>query len=177
MDENNKDKIPKPIFKLRTIEEQNKIAKNNKENLKKNSIHLEVFPDKKSTKQVNNRELGIEIPVHKNAKVIINKKLDISFDTKLQLLRVLEIDKEYPDSILGFNPPLFKEFITKTGEINTHVYIGQAVKLKLKFKKDINEKQVVKDLYFTSLNNMTVIIAKLENGNFYPSYQLEAYDS
>lgn len=174
MDENNKDKIPKL-----TITGNTGRFKSNAEN--KSNIPKESFPNKNTTKKLVSKKFvipdnSIQIPVFKNSKVILDNSIPIDNNIKLQLLRVLEIDKEYPSGILGFNPPLYKEFITKAGDINTHVKINQEVKLKLKFKKEINEKRIVKDLYFTSLNDITVIIAKLDNNDYYPSYQLESYE-
>jgi len=128
-----------------------------------------------STRTIRDLPDGITaIPVYKKSYVLLDKVIEIN-STTLQLQRVIELDKEYPKAIIGFHPPLFKDFINKDNTINTHVNVGETVVLGLKFKNDKNPPRIVKELYFTSLNSITVIIAKLDNEDYYPSYFLEKY--
>lgn len=78
---------------------------------------------------------------------------------------VLILDKYNPDLIHGFTPPLYKEFVVKNRLLN-HVNIGDKVIINPRYKeRDGDKPQILKDIYFKSLNNMTVLIGILDNGD------------
>lgn len=147
------------------------------------NVRIEKSPERRTSKRetttkprqgktYNESDVNV-IPVYKNSHIIISKEVPINIESTLQIKRVLEIDKEYPNQIFGFNPPLFKEFITEDNTITTIVKIGDTVKLKDVYKDKVNKPRKVKDLYFRALNNFTVIVALLEDDDFYVAYYLE----
>lgn len=76
---------------------------------------------------------------------------------------ILNLDKELPNIIEGFTPPLYKEFILK-GKLLNHVSIGSNVIINPKYKENNKSVRKLEDIYFKSLNNMTVLIGVLDDG-------------
>lgn len=137
------------------------------------SIKREKTTKSRHTRTYNETDVNI-IPVYKNSHIIINKEVPLDIGTVLQVERVLEIDRDYPNQIYGFNPPLFKDFIDEeTNTIDTHVKVGDTVILKNLFKGKVNTPRKVKSLYFRALNDFTVVVAQLEDNDFYTTYYLE----
>lgn len=87
---------------------------------------------------------------------------------------VITLDAVKPHLIAGFIPSLYDEFVDGNRNIKPNVKVQDFVKVKRKFidaKGDI-PRQVV-SLYFKSLNDMTVIIAKLADDDYYLSNRLD----
>jgi hypothetical protein len=108
----------------------------------------------------------IKITLKKGAvvKLVKNEEEDYSHLTTSQ--DIIDLDIRNPNAIYSFEPALFNDFIDKaTHNINPFVKIGDTVIVKKKYansKGHIPRK--VKDIYFKSLGNMTVIIAVLQDG-------------
>lgn len=125
---------------------------------------------------IKNEENLIEYKLDKGVIIKLVKNEGYIFNTITQptLRDIIEIDNIKSDLIHSFHPPLYKDFITSKGQINTIINIGNIVKVKRKFmdeKEDIPRE--VTDLYFKSLNNMTVIVAVLNDNDFYVANRLE----
>jgi hypothetical protein len=72
------------------------------------------------------------------------------------------LDKVYGDLIERFTPPLYKEFIVK-GKLINHVNINDRVIINPKYKEKDTGVRILIDIYFKSLNNMTVLIGVLDD--------------
>lgn len=113
-------------------------------------------------KQLQNTET---IPIGKGVSVVLFKDKGVVFYNGSTLNNILEIEKLYPDAFVGLLPSLYEDFIIND-VITPYVNIGDTVTIKRIYcekKGDIPRK--VKDIYFKALNDMTVIIAELEDGD------------
>lgn len=111
-----------------------------------------------------------------NVVLIKDKEEDYS---KLKTLEdILEFDKRKPNNIIGFEPAIYYEFIDKRkGKLNFYVKVGDVVKVKEKFKpKNAPPRRTVVDLYLSSLKDMTVIVAKLDDNSVELANRLELYE-
>lgn len=88
---------------------------------------------------------------------------------------VIDLDKRKPNVIVGFNPPLYFEFINKGKQcLTSNVDVGDIVTVKAKFKDNKGHiPRVVQSLYFKSLFDMTVIVAVLNDNDFCLANRLE----
>lgn len=116
--------------------------------------------------------IGIKQKIDNSTYLIVNdrseqKNLDIS-----TYERIIEIDKKYPDYIVGFEPKLLERYIKK-GSIINDLKVGDKVKRTLKYKVDNEPEEVITKIYFKGLGNMTVIIAQLTNNKREPIDRLE----
>lgn len=88
---------------------------------------------------------------------------------------VFAFDKKKPNNIIGFIPSFYHEFVnTETRELKPFVKVGDVVTVKRKFlnkKGDIP--RVVKNVYAKAINNMSVIIATLDDGDIVLTNQLD----
>lgn len=115
--------------------------------------------------------------VHKienNVSVILVKDLEEDYSTIKTIHDVLELDKKKPNNIVGLLPAIYYEFIDRANKtINTFVKVGDLVTVNRKFmdkKGDIPRQ--VKKVYSKSLNNMTVILAELDDKEVYLTNRL-----
>lgn len=116
----------------------------------------------------------ISIKLNKGVIIKLQKRNNVNYDIIKTLNDIVKLDINIPDLIHSFHPPLYKDFITSKGQINTIIEIGNIVITKRKFidnKEDIPREVI--DLYFKSLNNMTVIVAILNDNDFYVANRLE----
>lgn len=132
------------------------------------------FAPSRNKREVQDEKNLIEIKLDKGVTIKLVKDNAFLFTKELNLKDIIEIDNAKPDLIHSFHPPLYKDFITSKGQINTHVNIGNIVKVKRKFMDDKEDiPREVTNLYFKSLNNMTVITAVLNDNDFYVASRLE----
>lgn len=103
------------------------------------------------------------IPISKGVSVALFKNKGVTVNSNTTLKDILEIEVKYPDAFIGLLPNLYEDFILNN-TINPHVKVGDKVTIKRKYcvtDGDIPKK--VTDLYLKALNDMTVIIAVLDN--------------
>jgi hypothetical protein len=97
--------------------------------------------------------------------VILVKDAEEDYSTIKTIQDVLELDKKKPNNIVGLNPPIYHEFIDRAKKtINLFVNEGDLVTVNRKFmdkKGDIPRR--VEKVYIKSLNNMSVIVAQLDD--------------
>ncbi len=136
---------------------------------------FEIPKDKKSEElnkiPVNERSRGstqnintdktYNVNIGKGVIIHLSREPELSYIYNYQTL--IQLDKFDSELIEGFTPPLYKEFIVKNKLLN-HVNIGDLCIINPKYKENTTSEHTVKDIYFKSLNNMTVLIAKLSNG-------------
>lgn len=117
----------------------------------------------------------INITLKHGVTLIVTKDEEEDYSKLETLDDIILLDKRKPNNIVGFNPPLFKDFINKaTGAINTSVSVGESVVCVKKFMdKRGHIPRIVKSLYLKSLNNMTIVIAILNDDDFYIANRLE----
>lgn len=114
-----------------------------------------------NTDKTYNVNIGKGVTIHLNDKLMYSINPVPNIKT-LSYKEFVELDKQYPDLIEGFTPPLYKEFIVK-GKLLNQVNIGDLSIINPKYRENNTMKNIVLDIYFKSLNNMTVLIAKLDN--------------
>ena len=74
------------------------------------------------------------------------------------------MDNLNPNAIYSFEPALYNDFINKaTHSIHTFVKAGDLVVVKKKYASSNNPPRRVKDIYFKSLGDMTVLVAILDD--------------
>ncbi len=112
-----------------------------------------------NTDKTTNIQIGKGVVIHLDT----NEYVKLKKYTKLDYLAIVQLDKDNGNMIEGFTPPLYKEFIIKNKLLN-HVNIGDLCIINPKYEENTTSEHTVKDIYFKSLNNMTVLIAKLSNG-------------
>lgn len=135
----------------------------------------EIIPLSRKEGGVKNEENQIIVKLDKGVSVICVKKDDIKYDEIKTLNDVIFLDNTRPDIIINFQPPLYKDFVNKQNQsIDTIIKIGDIVKVKNKYLDNKGEipREVI-NLYFKSLNNMTVIVAVLNDNDFYIANRLE----
>lgn len=114
------------------------------------------------TKQLQNVET---IPISKGVSIVLFKDKGVRITKDITFLEILELEKNYPDAFVGVLPSLFEDFIVND-IIEPFVKIGDIVTVKRKFViKNGDTPRRVEDIYFKALNDMTVIIALLEDGD------------
>lgn len=121
-----------------------------------------------STQQLNtdktyNINIGKGVVIHLNDDIMYSM-VPTPFFKSLPYKDTVNLDKNHPDLIEGFTPPLYKEFIVK-GKLLNHVNIGNKVIIHPKYQESNIKQRILKDIYFKSLNNMTVLIAVLDDGD------------
>jgi len=111
--------------------------------------------------------------------VFLDRKVKIAVKEGIELptndLEVIKLDKKDPTAILHIYPELYNEYLDKKNNIYTHVAIGDKVKVSLKYKTDNNPVRTVSNLYFAGLENMSIIIAVLDDKSYHPAHYLEKY--
>ena len=115
--------------------------------------------------------------VHKienNVSIVLVKDVEEDYTTIKTIHDVLELDKRKPNNIVGLLPAIYYEFIDRANKtLNTFVKVGDLVTVNRKFmdkKGDIPRE--VKRVYAKSLNNMTVILAELDDKEVYLTNRL-----
>jgi hypothetical protein len=93
------------------------------------------------------------------------------------LFDLINLDLRKPNLIAGFEPPLYKDFVdTFNKSIKTFVKVDDLVTVKAKYEDNRGHiPRQVKDLYLKTLNNMTVIIAILNDNDYCLTNRLEIY--
>lgn len=105
------------------------------------------------------------IPLSKGVSAVLFKNKGVTLNSNSTLKDVIEIESKYPEVFVGLLPDLFKDFIVND-TIESYVEEGDIVTIKRQYcmpKGDIPRK--VQKVYFKALNDMTVIIALLEDGD------------
>lgn len=124
---------------------------------------------------VKNEKNQIIVKLDKGVSITMVKDDTIHYDEIKILNDVIFLDTVRPDLIISFHPPLYKDFVDKQKQsIDTIVKVGDIVKVKSKYidnKGDIPREVI--NLYFKSLNNITVVIAVLNDNDFYVANRLE----
>lgn len=113
-------------------------------------------------KQLQNTEI---IPMGKGVSVVIFKDKGITITKDSTLNDIIMVEAVRPEAFVGLLPSLYEDFINND-IITPHVNVGDFVKIKKIYKEkkgDIARK--VKSIYLKALNDMTVIIAELEDGD------------
>ena len=107
--------------------------------------------------------------------VILVKDAEEDYSTILTIQDVLELDKRKPNNIVGLSPPIYHEYIDRAKKtINLFVKVDDLVTVKSKFMDNKGHiPRRVKKVYVKSLNNMSVIIAELDDKELYLTYRLE----
>ena len=80
----------------------------------------------------------------------------------LNLCDIIKLENEDADAIVDIKPNLYKNFISKDNTIKPFVEIGQTVIIKNATGQEKGKTYLVFNVRFKKLNNMTVIIADLE---------------
>lgn len=126
---------------------------------------------------VRNEENQIIVKLNKGVSITMVKNSTVIYEEIKTLNDVIFLDTVRPHLIVCFHPPLYKDFVDKQKQsIDTIIKVGDIVKVKSKYidnKGDIPRE--VTNLYFKSLNNMTVVIAVLNDNDFYVANRLEKY--
>lgn len=113
-------------------------------------------------KQLQNTET---IPIGKGVSVVIFKDKGVTINKDSTFDDIIQLEKLHPDAFVGVLPALFEDFIVND-MIQPFVKIGDFVKIKRIYCEKLGDKsREVKDIYFKALNDMTVIIAELEDGD------------
>lgn len=155
MEKENKPLLFKNLSTTKTINESS-ASKEEKE-----SVGVEFVKSIKA----NSKEVAIKKDV--TMLVVLDEEEDYS--TIKTITDVLALDARKPNNIIGFIPALHESFINKVKKtLLTHVNIGDTVIMKPKYTDEKGKiPRKVKDLYFKSLNNMTIIIAILDDDDFH----------
>ncbi len=111
----------------------------------------------------------------KGVTIVLTKDPEEDYSSLVSLHSLLEFNKKKPNNIVGIIPELFNAFVDDINNtINPYVKKGQIVKSVSKFERgNFKQPRKVEDVYLKSLNNMTVVIAKLEDDSIHISYTLE----
>jgi len=109
-----------------------------------------------------NTDKTYNVNIGKGVTIHLSREPELNYKYNYQTL--VQLDKVDPDLIEGFTPPLYKEFIVK-GNLLNHVNIGDTITINPKYKDSSKYRCIVEDIYFKSLNNMTVLIAVLNDGD------------
>ncbi len=157
------------------MEEQNKKILFTSVKLKEDSIEPVPFSRKEVRVPSLDNSNYISIPLKHGVLLTVTKDSEEDYSKIETLQDIILLNKRKPNNIVGMSPPLFPEFINKTtNSINTGVSIGDSVKCKAKFMDNKgNKPRQVKDLYLKGLNNMTIVVATLEDDDFYIANRLE----
>ena len=113
--------------------------------------------------------------IENNVSVVLVKDAEEDYSEIKTIHDVLDLDKKKPNNIVGLIPAIYYEFIDRQNKtLNTFVKVDELVTVKSKFmdKKGHIPRQV-KKVYAKALNNMTVIIAELDDNEIYLTYRLE----
>lgn len=117
----------------------------------------------------------VQQQIQNNVTVTLVKDAEEDYTKLYTLQDILDLDKRKPSNIVSISPPLYHELINKaTSSIKIHAPVGSVVKVQRKFmdsKGDIPRE--VKALHLKSLNNMTVIVATLDDGDYQLAHRLE----
>lgn len=117
------------------------------------------------------------ISLERDTRVALVPSKEEDYSTIKTIHDIIELDKRNSNLIAQFYPPLSSKFIDiVNASINTHIKVGDTVNVKKFYRTSdvIDEKpRVVTKLYLKALNNMTVIIAVLEDNDFYLTYYLQ----
>lgn len=106
-----------------------------------------------------------KIQLERNVQLVVVKHDEEDYTTIKTFIDVLQLIKEKPHLVVAIIPHLYHEFIDKkNSRIKIDFGIGDAVKYISKFSSNNNLPKKVTNLYFTSLNNMTVINVEFEDG-------------
>jgi hypothetical protein len=143
-----------------------------------NTAKSPVVRDEVKNSQSIAERLGVKVTtinIENGVKLVLAEDEEEDYTKIFTLEDVIKLDKKKPNLIVEFVPPLFKEYTNARAEIKTHVKVNDEVVVKDKFvhSSSNNDKTKVLSLHFKSLNNMTVIIAKLSNNNYELSNRLE----
>lgn len=91
---------------------------------------------------------------------------------------------EQANDIVDILPPIYKGHYDLIANVKTRIMEGDLVTVNFKYRSTIElvslkQKQPVKvkEVKFVKLNDMTVIVAYLENKDFYPINELDLYDT
>ena len=144
---------------------------------KKESTGSKPFASKRTVDSSNliNDDRFIKHKLNHGVTIILAPDNEENYSKLSTLEDVILLDKRKPSNVAGFHPPLFTEFINKsTNSIKTHVKVNDIVKVKRLYmdKKEDLPREVV-SMYLKALNNMTVIIATLNDGDYHLSNRLE----
>lgn len=116
----------------------------------------------------------IKVNIGRGVTVLFVKDSEEDYSKLKHLNDVVELDLRKPGVLADFRPPLFKEYINRVNHtIETFAKIGDIVTIDRKYldpKGDVPRRVI--DLYFKSLNNMTVVMVKLEDGDINLSNRL-----
>ncbi len=125
--------------------------------------------DNKKVLDLSNRQQKEEVPINKKhygniktkaitinkVKFILQDFVDV--DELRTGLDIIKLENEQSDALVEIKPPLYNSFIdTRKNTIRPYVKVGQKV-------EEENVLYTVLDVRFKRLNDMTVIIADLEN--------------
>jgi hypothetical protein len=105
--------------------------------------------------QKNYGSIKIKTIIINKVKFILQDFVDV--DELRTGLDIIKLEKEQPDALVEIKPPLYNSFIdTRKNTIRPYVKVGQKV-------EEENVLYTVLDVRFKRLNDMTVIVADLEN--------------
>ena len=149
-------------------------TKVNEDDVKKPSNQIAPSRSKRVSTELDNTNY-IKIQLKHGVTIVVTKDSEEDYNKIETLQDVILLDKRKPNNIVGFDPPLFTDFINKaSGTIKTHVLVGETVVCMKKFSDSKGHiPRIVKSLYLKALNNMTIIIATLSDDDFYIASRLE----
>lgn len=128
----------------------------------------------KEIKRVTNDNF-IHHKIEGNVTLTVVKDSEEDYTKIVTLEDVINLDRRKPSNIVSISPPLYHELIDKAKKcIKIHAEVGAMVKVKRKFmdkKGDIPRR--VDKLHLQALNDMTIIVATLEDGDYQLSHRLE----
>jgi hypothetical protein len=111
-----------------------------------------------------------------DVQIALTQDDEVIYEDIKTLEDVVHLDKAKPNLVAYFVPPLHKSFLDAKGEhINPFVKKGDKVKVAPEFASAKDTElgiQIVKRVYFKSLNNMTIIMVTTEEQGMYIAYQL-----
>jgi hypothetical protein len=106
--------------------------------------------------------------------VVLVKDTEENYNDIENIHDIINLIKKKSSNIVGFIPKLYHEFLDLTNaRIKTFVNEGDLVVYKSKFAPNNNNPKIVKEIYIKSLNDMSVLIAKLDDNSLVLCNQLE----
>jgi len=127
-------------------------------------------------------------PLHKIVKIenevqiVLEPSSTLEIETFKDFIEATE--SEQAGDIVDILPPLYDKHFKIIADIKTRIMVEDLVTVNFKFRNILEQKQLeqkkpvkVKDVKFIKLNDMTVIVAYLENKDYYPINELDLYDT